>query len=135
MYVDADLIFADALAITTAETADCTNYIDLDAAGRLEGEPIYLVILVTTTFTSGGSATLQFDLEADADGTFSAGAVNLYSSDAIAVASLVEGYRIVRPINIPDGLRYLNLEYTIGVADMTAGAFDAFIALDVPADA
>lgn len=140
MYIDSDLEFADGLTFAAATTGsvaahDCSNYVDLDAAGRLEGEPLYLVILVTTDCTSGGSATITFDLETDTDSTFSAGATNLWSSPAIAVATMEAGYRIVVPVNMVDAYQYLNLEYTIAEATFTAGAFDAFITKDVPADA
>ena len=140
MYIDSDLEFADGLTFAAATTGsvaahDCTSDINLAAADRLEGEPLYLVILVTTTCTSGGAATITFDLETDADGAYSAGAKNLWSSPAIPVATMAEDYRIVVPINMVDAYQYLNLEYTIAEATFTGGVIDAYITKDVPAEA
>ncbi len=138
-FVDSDLEFADALDLSsgtngTAAAHDCTNYVDLQAADRLAGQPVYLVIRFTTALdSSGDSATVDFDLEADADGTFSAGAVNLWSAPVqVTVGSDIGNGTdaIIVPISVPSGLRYLNLEYTIGGEAASAGVFDAYIALD-----
>lgn len=137
-FVDSDLEFADALDLSsgtngTKAAHDCTNYIDLQAANRLAGRVVYLNIVFTTAFDSeNDTATLDFDLEADADGTFSAGAVNLWSSQQVTVGSDVgDGDDVIQvPISVPSGLRYLNLEYTIGTEAASAGVFDAYITLD-----
>lgn len=138
-FVDSDLEFADALDLSsgtngTAAAHDCTNYVDLQAAGRLAGRVVYLNIVFTTAFDSqNDTATIDFDLEADADGTFSAGAVNIWSAPVqITVGSDIgDGDDVIQvPISVPSGLRYLNLEYTIGGEAATAGVFDAYISLD-----
>lgn len=138
-FIDSNLEFASALDLSagsngTAAAHDCTNYIDLEAAGRLAGEPLFLEIHFTTAFDSGtDAATITFKLETDADGDFSSGATALWTSDAITVGSDIgDGTdKIQVPINMRNALRYLNLEYTIGTEAATAGVFDAYIVKDV----
>ena len=137
-FVDSDLEFADALDLSsgtngTAAAHDCTNYVDLQAADRLAGRVVYLNIVFTTAMDSAEEdATITFDLEADADTTFSSGAVNIWSSQTLTEAGDVcQGTDVIQvPISVPSGLRYLNLEYTIGTEAATAGIFDAYITLD-----
>ena len=50
---------------------------------------------------------------------------------AIAKATLVAGYNVLR-IRIPKGVqRFIRLTYTVGVAVLTAGQFDANLVMDV----
>ena len=122
---------------TTGSTAS-TNIVDLGIARDIGGavtDQLALLCEVVTAFTSGGSATLQVQFQTAPDnGSGSPGAwATLAQSDAIAVASLVQGYKFL-PGELPGGTsRYLRLNYVVGTAAMTAGALTAALvpSLDV----
>lgn len=135
---DAKLRFSDGQAETTVAAHDSTNIINLGAGydewkaaliadyGEAAKE-LYLHVIVSTTFTSGGSATLQVALQDSADGAAFAATSPPVATAAIAKASLVAGYELLR-VKLPSDLRqYVKLVYTIGTAAMTAGAVDAWI--------
>lgn len=104
------------------------------------GADVTFIVYVSTTATSNGSATVQFKLLGNAtDITFASGNVVLADSGAIAVATLVAGYRFVAKIPRQNFAsvepttayyRYLALSVVIGTADLTAGAFNAWISND-----
>lgn len=125
MILDKELIFSDAQAPTTGAT-DSTNVIDLGAVGDAKDE-MHLWIGVNTTVTSGGAATVAFSLQTSADNSsYSV----LWSSAAIAKATLVAGYNVVK-MRLPQGCkRYLKVVYTVATADLTAGKFDALLVMD-----
>lgn len=134
MIKDAILEFSEGQAITTG-AANSTNVIDLNAgtdglgsakqSNPGESGKIWLFVRVTTLFTSGGAGTLAVKLQDSADNvTF---ADTEIETGAIALATLVAGYSIIR-VAIPAELRrYLKLVYTVATADMTAGAVDAWL--------
>jgi hypothetical protein len=133
--MDAKLLFGEDQAETTVAAHDSTNVIDLgagyDAFGTAsglsnpgEGDQLWLNVVVTTAFTSGGAATLTVALNHSTDN--SSWTVVL-QTPAIALATLVAGYQIIR-MPLPANLnRYLKMIYTIGTAVMTAGAVSAWI--------
>lgn len=128
-YTDKFLLFSDAQAPTTGTTVS-TNVVDTTTALRSigSGEPVWLVVQCVTTATSGGSNTTQALLEDSADNSSFA---TVLSSAAHAVASIVAGFNLMR-VMLPTGLRrYLRVSYVIAVADLTAGAFDAFLTHDI----
>lgn len=140
MLLDLEALFSDDQAITTAGTHLCTNPYDMGAAaldsmgntvpkdiGRSRN--VEILVQVSTTFTSGGAATLQVDIISDDDAALGSPTV-LQSSAAIPVASLVAGYqfRLALPAGISE--RYLGVQYTIGTAAMTAGALTAGLIAD-----
>lgn len=126
MLIDKENLFSNAQALTA--TAASTNLIDLGAANRDIGKAnIRFRAQVDTTFLSGGSSTLTLALQTDSTSSFGS-ATALYTSPAIAKASLVAGYVAV-DIAVPRGVkRYLRVNYTVGTADFTAGALTAFLA-------
>jgi len=128
MMYDKLLTFGTDQAVTA--TAASTDIIDLGAVRDIgNGEPLELVILVTETATSGGSSTVTIDLQTDDNSGFSS-AATLASSGAIAKASITAGTELLRvkvPLNVE---RYLRLYYTVATADLTAGKFTAFLALE-----
>ena len=128
MIIDRFNEFSDAQAVTA--TAASTNTVDLNAAGKIEGKPYYLHIKVNTTATADGAATVTFALQTD-DNTGFSSATALWTSAAVAKATLVAGYEVIRlPINGLALERYLRVYYTVGTGPLTAGKFDAFLAPD-----
>lgn len=122
MITDAELRFSNAQAITTGAT-NSTNVIDLATTADISrsGGPLRCVVEVTTTFTSGGSGTLQFQLVQSASPTLSSPDV-LFDSTALAKTVLIAGYRPFDFLVPPTSKRYLGIIYTVAVADMTTGA-------------
>ena len=106
------------------------NIIDLGIARDIGGavtDQLMLLCQVATAFTSGGSATLQVQFQTAPDnGSGLPGAWStLAQSDAIPVASLVQGYKFL-PGEVPGGtLRFIRLNYVIATAVMTGGVLKA----------
>lgn len=123
----------------TSTGATFDDYIDLLAKTEYAaGNPVDCIVQVAATATSGGSATVQFQLIGNAtDPTFASGNVVLADSGAIAVASLVIGYQIrmtAKRQNIVSQqatstfVRYVTILVTIGTAALTAGTFNGWVA-------
>jgi hypothetical protein len=138
MILDERNEFADATALSTAATGRALvgDVIDLGAVSQDigNGQPLYAVIQVDTAVTSGGSATVSFEIASDAqaaiavDGTATVHAVTA----AIPKASLVAGY-MVAAVALPIGSyeRYLGIIQNVGTAALTAGKINAFLTTDV----
>lgn len=128
MYVDQNLVMSDAQALTAA--AASTKSIDFAAALRQvgDGEPLELVVVVKTALlASGGAANLTVALQDSADNSSFATVV---AGPAVAKASLVAGYELLR-IQLPKGLRrYIQVYYTPDTNDFTSGTIDAFLTTD-----
>ena len=125
MLIDQQNQFSASQAVTATGLTASTNVVDLGVARDIGGavsDQLALLCEVVTPFTSGGSATLQVQVQTSPDN--SAWSI-LVQSDAIAVASLVQGYKFL-PNEVPGGTsRYLRLNYVVGTATMTAGAITA----------
>ncbi len=142
MWMDEDLEFADATSVGTPNntTVNVGDIIDTGAVSRDlgAGEPLYLVVQVTTLIASGGSATVRFKLVSDSTDTIAVNGdqTEHWTSDSIAVASLVAGYELViaLPSNKPDYERYLafQIEEDAGQA-LNAGNVNAFLTRDARA--
>lgn len=132
MYVDNNLMMSDAQAVTAS--AASTKSIDAGLALRDigSGEPVYLVIKVDTTATSGGTTTVDFALQDSADNSsFADTGVKV---SGIAKATLVAGYQVLA-VALPIGLRrYIQVYYTVNSNNLTAGAFTATLVKDLQAN-
>jgi len=137
------LIFSDQQAITA--TAISANVVDLRPTGTVykagsaltrdlgPGKQIDLLVQVTETFNT--LTSLTFTLEtSDAVGLTSSRVH--WSSGAVALASLVAGYK-VPIIRLPLGphLRYMGLRYTVGGTNPTLGKITAGIVAAVQTNA
>ena len=132
MILDERTEFCDAVALNTGGAGSYLlgDVIDLGEAKDLgNSDPLYLVIQVDTTATSGGSATGTFSLVTDDNASLSSPAV-LVSSKAWAVADMTAG-RTLMVVQLPmEGTsyeRYLGIQQTTAVAAFTAGKINAFI--------
>lgn len=135
MRLDNDLVFSDEQAITSTGATASTNIIDLGTGDKRKGggagvmEPLVLLAMVSTTFTSGGSATMSVTVEADDDVAFGS-ATSIGITAAVPVASLVAGYEYESISLAKITERYVRVTYTVATATMTAGKM---IAALVPA--
>lgn len=138
MILDERLEFCDATALNTGAAGSYLlgDVIDLDASpGDIgSGEPLYLVIQVDTTATSGGSATANFTLASDAQAAIATdGSATVHATTgAQAVATLTAGRTFCFAIPLIGNVyeRYLGILQTTAVAAFTAGKINAFITLD-----
>ena len=141
MILDRENNFTGAAGQAITATAASTDVIDFGAAGTPpQGlEMLYrketgtwkpLDIVVTTAFTAAGAATMVVDLQVDDDVAFGS-AQTLWTSGAIAGATLVAGYRFlidkIPPMSAAQAAdsRYMRLNFTVAVGPMTAGVLEA----------
>lgn len=141
MYVDSQAQFSNAQAVTA--TAISENVYDLNgAAGGNSpllqdigtGQDVYLVVQTAVTATDSGSdATLTLTLESDSTTNLATSPTVHLSTGALAFATYANAGSQVFVGRIPAGNyeRYLGLRYTIAAGPLTAGAFTAFLTLDV----
>jgi hypothetical protein len=136
MLIDYNLELADAVSVAAAAgSAALANTIDLGAAGI---EPncnrnLYMVITVSTTFTSSGSATVQFRVASDDSTTISTTTATQHAETGpIGYADLKKGNRIIIPLPLGYPLyeRYLGLVVITATATTTAGSINAFVSTD-----
>lgn len=155
MILDAFQQFDNAVSLAIAAgTQASTNVLDYGIASGIpssangggardmgvgDDPALKLVVIVTTTFTSGGAGTLAVALQGAVDNGAGVPAAfsTWWSSPTYALATLNAGSRLLdidfpRP---PDGIavpRFVRLLYTVGAATMTAGNVSAFVVLDRP---
>jgi hypothetical protein len=153
MILDALLQFDNAVSLAIAAgTQASTNVIDLGIASGIPSSAngggardigigdkpaMKFVVLVTTTFTSGGAGTLSVGLQGAVDNASGAPSTfnTWWTSPAYALATLNAGSQLFnmdmpRP---PDGIaipRFLRLLYTVGAATMTAGNVSSYLVID-----
>ncbi len=133
MYVDALLEFCDDQAVTAA--AGSTSTIDTNVAGGIDlgtGEPLYIVCMVTTVLSDGGSNTgTAVALEGDSTETFTPdGTDTLFTFAKDAALGTVKIARL-SPDMAALAFRYLRLKFTPAGASLTGGTFSAFITKDI----
>lgn len=138
MILDETLEFADATSVGTPNntTVNVGDVIDSAVVRDLgQGNPLYLVIQVTTAITSGGAATVRFKLVSDSTAVPSVDGTQTehYTSDSIAKATLVAGYQLVVPIpwENPAFERYIGFQVQEDAGQaLTAGNVNAFLTKD-----
>lgn len=134
MLRDAQWVLSDAQAVTTATATASTNVYDTlgpAPADLGKGEELWLVASVNTTVeASGGAANVTFAVQTDDNESFSS-ATTLFTTAAIAKATLVAGYRIFAirlPVNCE---RYIRALITPDTNNLTAGKFDIYLTRNV----
>lgn len=131
MYVDAQLLFSDAQAVTA--TAASTNYIDFGAVRNMGvGEDLYVVVSCDVAMTDGSSdSTLAVAIEGDSTSTFTPDYTRtLFTFSALSAAGTVKIAKL-SPDDV--NLQYLQLKYTPANGNLTTGSFTAFITNNVQA--
>jgi len=124
MYLDAQLLFSDAQALTA--TAASTNIVDLGVDGNIGiGEPMAVVVVVDVALDdTTGDETYVIDVEADDNSGFS-------SATTIATKTATRGdaagTRYVLSLPADDSAeRYIRVNYTLGGTTPT-GTVTAFL--------
>lgn len=115
-----DMIFDDDVAVTVDR--DSTNVLYVGNANESRGNPLRIQITVTETFATTVSIVFSVLDSAD-DSTF--GQPAIVATGAIAVATLVKGYRIQLVVP-PTHKAYLKLTYDVSTT-ATAGKVHAAI--------
>lgn len=131
MYVDSQLLFSDAQAVTAA--AASTNSIDLGAVRDIgTGESLYVVCSVDVAMTDGSSdSTLVVSLEGDSTTTFTPdGTDTLFTFPALSAAGTVK-YARLDPGMAALAFRYIQLRYTPANGSLTTGSFTSFITSNI----
>jgi len=127
MIQDKKLMFSDSQELRS--TADSTNILDLGAHGDDIQRELTLFVQFRGAVDSAGESTLIIQLNTDdalnAGGDDLAADNTLWTSASIAKTALTDGAMLVK-MPLPPGIqRYLRLKYTVGTANLTAGAIDA----------
>lgn len=136
MILDKQNTLAEAQSIaTTAEdvTYNIGDVIDLAVAGRniAAGDNPYVLVRIDTAVTSTAATTVDFKLVGSASATISTtgGATELWSSGAIAKATLAANYQVDHFKLPKTSLRYLGFQVRCGTHKADAGKADCFITL------
>lgn len=116
-------------AVLNIGNAIIGDVIDLGATSQDigNGQPVYLVIQVDTTFV-GTNSTTTFDLCSDSTANLATSKTTHVSTGAIPVASLAAGFTKIIALPIEATYeRYLGLWETVATANVTAGKINAFL--------
>jgi len=124
MWLDKQAMFSEDQTLVnaaTGSTVTSTNVIDVTTLDIGKGEPIEVLMQMTSALTGG---TLQVKLITSAYAGLT-GSSTLYDSGAVAAATLVAGYQF--PIRTLPNItkRYMGLLLINGTAPSTAGAISA----------
>lgn len=136
MILDERSEFCDATSIAaSAGTALVGDVMDLTTARDLgNGQPIYLVVQVTTAVASGGSATVNIQLASDAAAAIATdGSATVHwqtGAQAKTVFTAGKTYVVPLPWEDPAYEQFVGVIVTTAAATTTAGAVNAFLTLD-----
>lgn len=149
MIIDSLLEFADATALSTAGTglARLGDQIDLgggtgpdgvttfDPQDYGNGEPMYLVIQVTTAFTTGTTSEVAFVVASDAAAAIATNgsATEHIRTPALDSGTYVAGFTLCVPLPVGVDVpyeRYLGVLQDVTTAALTGGAVNAFLSRD-----
>lgn len=138
MFLDNDLLFSDAQAVTA--TAASTNYFDTGPlftgnTGRDLGvsSELYIAITVDVAMTDSGSdSTIAVTLETDDNTSFSSVATVASLLTIPALTPAGTKYFVKMPIatTVPYE-RYLQIKYTAANGNLTTGSFTAAIVKNI----
>lgn len=137
MILDKRNEFADATALGTSGTGRqlVGDVVDLGNDGINEVDHIEFYVQVDTAVTSGGSATVSFELVSDAQAAIAVdgSATVHFASAAIPKAALTAGTFPVK-VKLPKGQyeRYLGIIANVGTAALTAGKVSSGLTPLVP---
>ncbi len=132
MFIDAQLLFSDAQAVTAA--AGSTNTVDLGVASDIgTGEDLYLVSVCDVAMTDGAGNTypLVVALEGDSTTTFTPdGTQDMFTFPAASAAGTTKIAKL-SPGSAPLQYQYIRVKYTPTGGNLTGGSFTTFITKDI----
>jgi hypothetical protein len=142
MILDKQLMLQDPTSTLITSSAASTNIYDAGAPRDIgvndgPGATPMVVVTITTSFTAGGAATLQMQIQASVDSAFTTPII-LGQTDAIPKASLIAGAQIKLPVppmppQAATGLaRYYRLYWVVATGPMTAGVLEADLVFVAP---
>jgi len=140
MILDSNLKMVDGVDVSASTgTALVGDVIDLssNAVNPARGEPLYLIITVTTGFTTGSTSEAQFKLASDASASIATNgtATEHVITPAYDTGDLPAGTRLVYSVpQAQDFERYLGLLVVTSSAATTAGTITAEITAYAPQD-
>lgn len=113
MYIDAQLLFSDAQAVSADATS--TNVVDLGVARKIfDGEPLAVVLSVDVA-ADGTTTDETYEFEIHTDDNAGLSSSTQLVAQAIGYASLTAGSRHIIPIPVGATLeRYLGVKYDVG---------------------
>jgi len=127
MYIDKDLEYSLAQAVTTGTEISTKTYADHGAEGNAYRDDLFIFVRVDAAFTVGTSLVVNF--QTCAENTFSS-PTTLFSTGAIAEADLTADTVIVK-VRVPLGLlRFSRFQY-VTVGTHSTGTIDAQLVADV----
>lgn len=138
MILDKLAEFCDAVTVTTGTGTHAIGT-NLNIGNNIKdigaGKDLYLVFTVDTAFTSGGSATVAFQLVSDGQDPPAADATETvhYQSRPFPVATLVQGFRWGTAVPFSpdfDFEPYVGIQAIVATAALTAGKINAFFTFD-----
>lgn len=135
MILDGQLQFSSAQAVTAA--ANSTNSVDVSEARNVgEGKELYIVTVITTSLTDGGSNTgTQVILYGGATAAATTGQQLLFTIPQAALSGSGPYYGVIEPNFVAAMLsgdyEFLMLNYNPTGANLTGGAFTSYITTDI----
>ncbi len=131
MYLDAQLLFSDAQAITA--DAASTNIVDLSQVRDIgTGQSLYIVTIVDVAMTDSGSdSTLAVILEGDSTTTLNPdGSQTLFTIPATTAAG-EKFFARLDPGSAPLQYQYIGIQYTPANGNLTTGSFTTFMTVNI----
>ena len=137
MMIDSTLEFCDATALDTGAAGryriGSTYDLGADPGDIGNGNPLYLVIIVTTAITAVGSGGLDMWLASDAAATFTADgntSVHMVAHISTSTTAIPVGSVLMCAASAAEGMSYeqhLGIVMTSITSAITAGAVNAFL--------
>jgi hypothetical protein len=139
MFIDSSLEMADGVDFFMAQGGPTKKGSAINIRSRIgdnatidlsAGEPLYVVIEITTAWVGSG-ASVNIQLTTADNEALTTNPVNIWETGSEGIADLVVGKRWI--VNMPehDYKAWLGLRITVGSADTTAGAMNVYLAKDV----
>ena len=124
-------------AQSVAATADSTNHYNMSAARNIAAGLVKPKLMIqVTTAIAGASGIVDIEIEFDDNSSFSSGKKILLGSFSVADSwgtTVGDRFEIILSPNAKYPFeRYFQLVYTDNGSNVSAGAVDAWVVLDVP---